>query len=464
MKNKKCNKCSIEKSTESFYNSKKSKDGKENVCIKCRKKLRVDRILNITYISVSHKKCRKCSTIKPANKFGKNIGKKDGRTINCLDCINKAKREKNRLKNEGLPRKKSNKYSTQDFKEALFETMGEDYELVGEYVPNEKSTILHKPCGKTREVALSNVFRKGCRECSNLLKSSLSSRIENALRKRGVCYKTEVIFKDCKNIKPLPFDFGLYKNEKLIMLIEADGMQHFYETGYGYGTLKDIQKRDKIKNKYCKDSNIPLLRISYLQELEVDSIINKNTEKGDCIKKPKKYFTKSIVTEELAKNIREYCAKYGGNVNKLMEKFGLNRDITLKVLYYNYYPNIRLDLKNKIDNNLHRERHPKRLWEELSEEEQKEVITKKKDCLSTREIVKLFDLCFNFHYKVKGWNTLCKTTKPHRFNGRKCKHIETGKEFKSLREGCEHFLLSYNIQLKRISGQNKGYSEFQYIS
>lgn len=362
-----------------------------------------------------------------------------------------------------IKRNKGQNYNTETFKEKLLQTMGEDYELVGEYIPNEKSTILHKPCGNNREVALSNAFRKGCRKCLNLLKSSLSSRIENSLRKRGVCYKTEVIFKDCKNIKPLPFDFGLYKEEELIMLIEADGMQHFRETGYGHGTLEDIQKRDKIKNKYCRDNNISLLRINYLQELEVDNIINKNTEKGSCFKKPKKYFTKSIVTEDLAKNIREYYAKHGGNTTKLMEEFGLNRDITLKVLYYHYYPNTRSDLKEIINNNLHRERHPKRFWKELTKKEKQQIINRRKKCEPIQSIREDFNLRHGFHYNLKYWNDLCKNISSHRLTGKKCKHKETGMEFDSLREGCNYFTLKYKLQQKRISGQNKTPSEFEYI-
>jgi len=47
--------------------------------------------------------------------------------------------------------------------------------------------------------------------------------------------------------------------------IEYDGIQHFKSNG-GYYTedfLKAVQYRDKIKNQYCVDNNINLIRIPY---------------------------------------------------------------------------------------------------------------------------------------------------------------------------------------------------------
>ena len=40
--------------------------------------------------------------------------------------------------------------------------------------------------------------------------------------------------------------------------------------------------RDKIKNKYCQDNNIPLIRISYLdyEQINFQYILNKLNEKN----------------------------------------------------------------------------------------------------------------------------------------------------------------------------------------
>ena len=48
--------------------------------------------------------------------------------------------------------------------------------------------------------------------------------------------------------------------------IEYDGIQHFLSRDSGWNTLenlKQVQKRDAIKNKWCKENNIPLIRIPY---------------------------------------------------------------------------------------------------------------------------------------------------------------------------------------------------------
>ena len=62
----------------------------------------------------------------------------------------------------------------------------------------------------------------------------------------------------------MKFDF--YVNNAY--LIEYDGEQHFIPSSFG-GSLSGkerlkIQKEyDNIKNKWCKDNNIPLIRIPY---------------------------------------------------------------------------------------------------------------------------------------------------------------------------------------------------------
>lgn len=73
-------------------------------------------------------------------------------------------------------------------------------------------------------------------------------------------------FKDCKHIFTLPFDFFLPLYN---ICIKYDGEQHFKETRY-YGGKEKLQKtqiNDKIKTEYCKSNNIPLLRISYKENI-----------------------------------------------------------------------------------------------------------------------------------------------------------------------------------------------------
>lgn len=62
------------------------------------------------------------------------------------------------------------------------------------------------------------------------------------------------------------YDFAILSSDNNILyFIEFDGKQHF-EANMFFGGEKQLQKtikNDEIKNKYCKDNNIPLIRIPY---------------------------------------------------------------------------------------------------------------------------------------------------------------------------------------------------------
>ena len=86
----------------------------------------------------------------------------------------------------------------------------------------------------------------------------------------------------------LKFDVAVLDNSKNIsFIIEYDGEQHVNGTRYSHDKRKNIEKfrrtqlYDKIKNEYCKDHNIDLLRISYREKKNIIEIIdNKLKEKG----------------------------------------------------------------------------------------------------------------------------------------------------------------------------------------
>lgn len=112
-------------------------------------------------------------------------------------------------------------------------------------------------CGSKIKVPGSNLLSGNTKSCGCLL-SYGESFISNLLRKHNIEYKTEVSFKDLKDIKELRFDFGIYKNGELVQLIEYDGKQH-YDQSAPYYSMNMI-KHDKMKNVYCKENKIPLLR------------------------------------------------------------------------------------------------------------------------------------------------------------------------------------------------------------
>ena len=117
----------------------------------------------------------------------------------------------------------------------------------------------------------------GCPVC-NFSKGEL--KIKSWLEENGVEYEKEKTFKDLyhMNIKnKLRFDFYI-KNKNLC--IEFDGEQHFRPNRFrgvkkndAIDDFKNVVYRDGLKDQYCKDNNISLLRIPYTEIKNINSIL-----------------------------------------------------------------------------------------------------------------------------------------------------------------------------------------------
>lgn len=128
----------------------------------------------------------------------------------------------------------------------------------------EKLLIICPAHGEFYQKANSHLSGKGCPICQD---SKGEKIIKEFLIKNNIKFIPQKKFKECKNIKVLPFDFYL---TNLNACIEFDGMQHFKPIKGWKGALglKQIQNRDKIKTKFCKQNSIPLLRIKYNENIE----------------------------------------------------------------------------------------------------------------------------------------------------------------------------------------------------
>jgi very-short-patch-repair endonuclease len=83
---------------------------------------------------------------------------------------------------------------------------------------------------------------------------------------------TEKFIEKAKNIHGVKYDYSLvnYKQAKYKLCIELDGKQHFEEIKHfgGKNKFNEQKIRDEIKNIYCKENNIYLLRIKYNEDIE----------------------------------------------------------------------------------------------------------------------------------------------------------------------------------------------------
>ena len=123
-------------------------------------------------------------------------------------------------------------------------------------------------CGNEFVTSISS-FQNGktrCEHCASSI-SRYEYTFKNYLDKEGYSYIYQYSLNQCRDILPLPFDFYLTQYHAII---EIDGEGHFHpchfnQIGYedSIKTFEITKKHDGIKNKYCEEHNISLLRIPY---------------------------------------------------------------------------------------------------------------------------------------------------------------------------------------------------------
>lgn len=136
-----------------------------------------------------------------------------------------------------------------------------DYSLVEYKKSNKKVKIICPKHGLFEQTPNGHLSGRGCQKC-NMSKGE--TNIKKILEENNVKYIHQKIFKNCKNISYLPFDFYLPIHN---LCVEYDGIQHF-EPIRGELSLLNIIKNDKIKDEFCKNNNIKLLRIKFDENIE----------------------------------------------------------------------------------------------------------------------------------------------------------------------------------------------------
>lgn len=166
-----------------------------------------------------------------------------------------------------------------------------EYEIISEYIKSsQKVTFIHHTCGKTFELQPTRFIKGGIR-CPHCYRSKGEEVIREFLKSQGYVFKEQFKIKECKNIRTLPFDFALFDKNKLICLIEYDGSQHFERKfGSSEEEFLKVKNNDIIKNNFCKENKIILIRIKYVRS------DNPNIFKEKVINKLKEEFAKYNMT------------------------------------------------------------------------------------------------------------------------------------------------------------------------
>jgi len=129
-------------------------------------------------------------------------------------------------------------------------------------------------CGNTKIVRQGNLLSGSTYSCSCMKRSRGEDLIYKFLKKYKYQFVEQYRIENCKNILALPFDFALFDDDKMVGLIEFDGIQHFIPFNFNncskasaFENYQNCGIRDDIKTNYCKENKIPLLRITY-EDLE----------------------------------------------------------------------------------------------------------------------------------------------------------------------------------------------------
>lgn len=121
-------------------------------------------------------------------------------------------------------------------------------------------------CGGTTIVPRHSLLTHETMSCG-CLNSKGEYKVAQILTESNINFEKQKIYKDLRTTKFGAPKFDFYIPEENY-LIEYDGEQHFKHTNLGWNDeehFKKVKERDKLKNEYCREKGIPLIRIPYTQ-------------------------------------------------------------------------------------------------------------------------------------------------------------------------------------------------------
>ena len=205
---------------------------------------------NYTYIGGEYKNAKSELLIKcdKGHEFTTNWNKIQQGKCHCRECYNEYWYNKEK--------EYANKYG---------------FEIINKEYANMQTKIKFK-CSKGHIFKKTfNAFKsnKSCPYCSASSGEYAISLILDKLRIDGIFQHT---FPNCKDVQVLPFDFYLPQYN---LIIEYDGKQHFEIVPQFDGEEGFIKRiiHDAIKNQYCEDNNINILRIPFWEFDNIEELI-----------------------------------------------------------------------------------------------------------------------------------------------------------------------------------------------
>lgn len=185
---------------------------------------------------------------------------RSGAIHRCKECGIKARSGINNPRFKDLTNKRFGKLT-------VVKLIGSDQKIINNRTSEEKKNVWECQCEcgnliyRTTNELTSNVIGS-CPNC--YIKSRGEWEIAYSLKELNIRYEAQKTFKGCKDERLLPFDFYLPQYN---VCIQYDGSTHSEPNKYGSWNTEEavllVQKHDKIKDQFCKQEGIKLIRISY---------------------------------------------------------------------------------------------------------------------------------------------------------------------------------------------------------
>lgn len=183
------------------------------------------------------------------------------------------KRADEALRSKGCPNCQSNSpMDTKSFVEAASKVHFGKYDYAKTLYRRRlsKLTITCPLHGDFKQTPNGHLSGRGCPRCR---KSKGEEKIERFLENYNINYNYEhVLCKSRETGGSLRADFFL---PEMNTVIEFDGVQHFkpIKAWGGEVNLKKVQKRDRIKDNFCRLNKIKVIRIKYTDINKVEDIL-----------------------------------------------------------------------------------------------------------------------------------------------------------------------------------------------
>jgi len=208
-------------------------------------------INNNTVVKMKHIKCNNEFDMRPANFKNGN---------RCPFCAGVRKRTLDSIKKD------------------VFNLVGDEYEILSkEYINNkEKLLFHHNKCNHDFLMVPKDFLKENGNRCPKCKRSNGELEVERILNKYKINFESDNRNSGCVNKRSLQFDFKVILNNQIIY-IEVDGAFHkksWNDSKKEKDHLQDQINNDNIKNTFCKENNIKLIRIPYYNKNDLKNMEN----------------------------------------------------------------------------------------------------------------------------------------------------------------------------------------------